>query len=110
MIPSTKKVEMASVRDIVWAIDSTASQDVSMNDSSIILLDSSMDVSMFFSDNVEQEDLQPGEDSDESDEIDGFLNRLRESGVFCPIISVREPFSRHFIEKTSDDILQELST
>ena len=100
---------MASVRDIVWDTNSTPSQDVSMHDSSIILIDSSMDVNMLFSDTVEQDDLQTDEDVAESDEIDSFLSRLRESGVFCPIMALREPFSKHFIEKTSDDLFQKLS-
>lgn len=108
---------MASVDDIVWSTDLLTSQDVSMHDSSILSIDS-MNIDMFFSDTVANTtditesvaESEGVEEIEDSEEIDRFLSRIRESGVFCPIMALRDPFSKHFIQKTANELIEELTT
>lgn len=77
---------------------------------------------MLFSDMLEQsvddtdnfdqsvDDIENVEQSAEADEIeiDQFLHKIRASGVLCPIMAMREPYARLFVEKRAEEILMQI--
>lgn len=60
--------------------------------------------------NVSFEDIESSENTQlTEEEIDNFLTKINEKGVYCPIMAMREPFSKYFVEKTSEDLLFQLN-
>lgn len=104
---------MASVDEIIWSKEAKTSEDVS-----VLSIDSSVNPNVFFSDSLQQlgedeqcEDVEASDDTKlTEDEIDNFLKKIQEKGVFCPIMAVREPFEKYFVQKNAEQLLSELST
>lgn len=107
LCPSTKNVEMASIDDIVWGKEKRATQD------DILTVDLSLNANSILSDSLLEDEEHSADAMDGQveidEEIDNFLTRLRDNGLFCPIMAIREPFSKYFVEKASDKTLNETS-
>lgn len=94
---------MASVEDIDWrtlSLRSADAADCSFPDNSF--LDSSSVNGDVFSTETEDVDVE--------NEIDSFLRKINAQGVFCPIMAMREPFAKFFIEDTPEDLLRKVPT
>lgn len=94
---------MASVDNIDWHTHSISStlEDVSI-DSSTNLTSSNTEP---FEGDFENFGQSP---EDDEKEIDDFLHKIHASGVFCPIMAMREPFSKFFVQKSPQDVLRDM--
>lgn len=107
---------MASIDNICW--DSVQKTSRSEDESTII--DTSMqNLSVFFSDGGRDTSLDDEGDRDDTmvtpdntenirETIDNFLTKIKASGVSCPLMAMREPFSSKFVPKKHEDIIHDL--
>lgn len=103
---------MASVDNICW--DSADKTSTSIGNESIDVIDTSMtNTSFFFPDqSISSDQEREAETRNKVDidkEINDFLQRIKDKGVSCPIMALREPFSSNFVPKKPEHMIHDLT-